>query len=70
MSTIKNGKYGDAEVERLSNYDHPEYGKAARPTEWGSTDKSGPALKSRGGGAPANDAAGSWRRGVNDADDY
>jgi hypothetical protein len=26
-NTIKNGKYGDAEQDRLANYDHPNYAR-------------------------------------------
>lgn len=29
-NTIKNGKYGDAERERLSSYAHPNYGPDLR----------------------------------------
>ena len=69
MSTIKNGKYGDAEAERLGGYDHPEYAKA-------STSKNGPTFGpkknfTRGelNDRIMNEDAGSWR-GVKDDPNY
>jgi hypothetical protein len=45
MSTIKNGKYGDAEASRLATYDHPEYNASSAAAQ-----SPNPALR---GGSPA-----------------
>jgi hypothetical protein len=50
VSTIKNGKYGDAENDRLVNYDHPEYRYG--PSQPGNVVVNKPALYQRG--KPAN----------------
>lgn len=69
-NTIKNGRYGDAEHERLSAYAHPNYSQAVSP-------KNAPKLErpkrsyTRGelGDLISNEEAGSWR-GVKDDPDY
>jgi hypothetical protein len=64
MSTIKNGKYGDGERERLASYDHPEYGAKGPDLRPRTTTYTKPQLDNQ----ISNEDAGRWRGAVDNVD--
>lgn len=69
MNTIKNGKYGSGEHERLSAYEHSNYSQAVSPKSAPKLERKPAYTKGELGDLITNEEAGVWR-GVKDDPNY